>query len=288
MKNCSWKLPAKPDVLRLPDSSKLLLRKGDEWKDSYLEELLLPLLKGAIPAGAEQVSSSSNSKVWKAGDSSQVFIKLFAPRGIKDRLLFRKSRARRAAEAGILLLQKGFHAPVLIAQGELVKRHFRTEDFLLTKGVQGSCNIYSYVEHFSCKGTSPEAIQEKREFIRAFGNEIGRLHREGIFHGDLRPGNILVTQSDKSPVFYFIDNERNRLFSGVLPDYNRLKNLVQINMIISPGITFMDRLRFFKMYLTQNPEISPVAKDWVRKVFFKTRRRLQKIMPGIWTKPSCI
>jgi serine/threonine protein kinase len=284
MKNCSRKLSAKPDVLRLPDGSKLILRKGDGWKESYLEELLLPLMKGTIPAGAERVNSSTNSKVWKAGTSSQVFIKLFPPRGIKDRIFFRKSRARRAAEGGILLLQKGFHTPVLIAQGELVIRLCRAEDFLLTKGVEGSCNVYSYLEHFSVKGTSPEAIQEKRDFIRAFGNEIGRLHREGIFHGDLRPGNILVTQSDKSPVFYFIDNERNRYFSGGLPEYFRLKNLVQINMIISSGITFMDRLRFFKIYLTQNPELTLIANKLARRVHVKTKKRLSEKIPGIWEK----
>jgi hypothetical protein len=241
-------------------------------------------LKGAIPAGAEEVNSSANSKVWKTDASSQLFLKLFAARGIRDKLFFRKSRARRAAEGGFLLLQKGFHTPVLIAQGELLRSHCRAESFLLTKGIKESFNIYSYVEHFFGRNTSAEAVQKKRDFIRAFGNEIGRLHREGIFHGDLRPGNILVTQSDKGPVFYFIDNERNRYFPGGLPEYYRLKNLVQINMIISSKITFMDRLRFFKIYLTQNPELTPVASDLVRRVHLKTKKRLSEKVPGIWEK----
>lgn len=286
MKSCGYRLLITPDIRALPDGRKLILRKGEAWKDDYLHKLIFPLLRDAAPEEAEPVSSSVNSKVWKTGGRSQLSIKLFVSRGIRDRLFFRKSRSLRAAESSLLLIEKGFLSPVLIVQGELITRHRRTKDFLLTDWVEGSTDIHSYIRHEFGKSSSPEAVLEKRDFIRAFGNEIGRLHREGIFHGDLRLGNILVAGSAGKPVFYFLDNERNRYFPGGMPEYYRLKNLVQINMIISPHITFMDRLRFIRIYLLQNPELAPAARDLILRVHVNTKKRLSDKFPGIWDKSS--
>lgn len=282
MKDYSCKLPVKPVVFTFSDSGKVVLRKGEGWKDTYLEELILPLLNGTSPGRTEQINSSINSKVWKTDAFPQLFLKLFMPRGLRDKLLFRKSRSLRAAESGIMLLQKGFHTPALIAQGELLRNHCKAESFLLTEGVNESFNVYSYVEHFSVNNTFPGAIQEKRDLIRAFGNEIGRLHRKGIFHGDLRPGNILIRYHEDNPIFYFIDNERNRHFQRGVPIRFRMKNLVQINMLVSPEITFTDRLRFFEAYIEENAELKPRAKSLARNVFLKTKKRLSKKIPGIW------
>ncbi len=123
---------------------------------------------------------------------------------------------------------------------------------------------------------------KKRTFIQTIGQLIGRLHKQGIFHGDMRPGNILVKRSPKELLSYFIDNERNRYFPKGIPQRLREKNLIQINMTVLPAITFPDRLRFFKAYLNENPELKPYAKDLTRKIFLRTRERLQKRIPGIW------
>ena len=279
--------PFKADVIPLSGGKKLFLWKCSGWKDSYLEELLLAILYKKKPSGAELIASSVNSEVWKIDtetETSNIFIKLFVPRGFRDKLLIRKSRSRRAAEGGRLLIEKGFLAPECIAHADLVKHHCRTDSLIITREIKGSFDIYSFIEYFFGQEASQEEIQCKRRVIKDFAMLIGRLHREGIFHGDLRPGNILITQEENGPAFYFIDNERNRYFPGGLPEYYRLKNLVQINMIISSKITFMDRLRFFKIYLSQNPELTPFAKDLVRRVHLKTKKRLSAKIPDIWEK----
>lgn len=269
----------------LPKDKKLFLIKGNAWKESYFEKIIQPLLKDETPLNAQQIDSSQNSKCWKVYmEDSSLFIKIFSFRSLFDRLpFFKKSRSNRAWQGGMLLLKNGFSTPDLIAQGDILKRFWIEKTFLITQALNRSLNIYDYI-NILCTGRSFETIQRKREFIITLGRLIGRLHKAGIFHGDLRPGNILINRLDNRIFSHFIDNERNKYFSKGIPEQLREKNLVQINMIVTPLITFTDRLRFFKAYLNENPELKPYEKDLTRKIFLKTRERLQKLIPEIWGK----
>ncbi len=102
------------------------------------------------------------------------------------------------------------------------------------------------------------------------------MHKADIFHGDLRPGNILIEVLDDDFHFYFIDNERTRYFHDEIPSRLREKNLVQINTILMSQITFTDRLIFFKAYLDENPELKPVARKLIRKIFRKTKKKFRR------------
>jgi len=117
-------------------------------------------------------------------------------------------------------------------------------------------------------------LGKRHHSIRKIGRLIGRLHRTGIVHGDLRPGNILVQHSGGEPVFYFIDNARNRFFKKSMPDRLRLKNLVQMNMLLMPHITHSNRLRFFRAYLLENPGLVPHERKWIHIISLKTRKRM--------------
>lgn len=275
------------DSIRLPDNTRLVLHHGPGWQDSYLEILIMPLLEGAAPSFATQVTSSQNSECWRAEvGGSSLFIKFFHFRDIFDRFpMLRKSRAERALNGGELLLAKGFSTPELIAQGNVMRAYRTVKCFLITGDLGGSFNVYDYLNKFPVAGQTAEVILKKRTLLKTAGKLIGNLHKNGIFHGDLRPGNILIDHQNagNTPRLYFIDNERNRYFRRGIPPRLRLKNLVQINMIVMPQITFTDRLRFFYAYLSENPELAPHAKDWIRRTFLRTKERLTEKIPGIWS-----
>lgn len=269
----------------LSKQEKLLLRKWNGWKDPFFENIVLMLLQNKVPDNVERIKSSSNAYVWKAyRDGEAIYIKIFRSRGIRDRLILRKTRAYRAAVGTKMLFREGFHAPALLSQGDVIKRLLIQKSFLVTREVNESYDIYAYIEQFFSTGLSQTGLKEKRDDIYKIGRIIGRLHKRGICHGDLRPGNILIQRTAHDIRCYFIDNERNSYFAGTIPERLREKNLVQINMIVSPAITFTDRLRFFKAYLEENPELKTESKKWLRNIFLHTRGRLQKTMPGLWQK----
>lgn len=228
------------------------------------------LLNGDLPKGWEWVKSSSNTIVARRLKRNVAYYKEYLNRSLFEGLksLIRASRCDRARLQGEILRQKGFRSPEILCWGQHGYRHF-----MVTEGVNATS-----LGHFISKHWGPplsrEQFRAKREFIEKLGEEIGRLHKEGICHGDLRLNNILVQQTEMGIYFYFIDNERNRCFTKI-PKRLIKKNLVQVNMIDPSYVTLQDRLRFFMAYSKIYPRFTCQEKRvLVQKVHKRTVWRL--------------
>ena len=190
---------------------------------------------------------------------------------IKD--FVRASRAERAFKAAEMLGENGFDAPAIIAMGKFRSGLYHTTNFIVTLEIEDAKQIYQFIPDLQKRGRSETRC--RRELIRALGQTIGRMHAKGIFHGDLRLGNILARQEKNRWRFFFLDNERTRKFYR-LPARLRLKNLVQVNMFPPAAMSNTDRMRFFKEYWAQNEKTKTKKADLIKKVLKKTRRRLDK------------
>lgn len=227
-----------------------------------------------------KVPSSDFTSVFKGRISSNgtdlpVYVKRFLFRSGLDfaKHLSRASRARRAFEASLMLRENGFDAPDVLGLFERRFGPFKLDNMLVTREVENATPMFQLLLDMSGR-SGAGALADKRSLIRAFAKTLGRMHARGIFHGDLRLGNVLVVEEDGRWRFYFIDNERTKKFHR-LPARLRLKNLVQVNMFFH-DISNTDRLRFFKLYLETNPGIQSHASVWAKKITAKTSRRLKK------------
>jgi hypothetical protein len=147
------------------------------------------------------------------------------------------------------------------------------DNLLVTREVRDSMKLGVYLSQF-CGNPGKQGLREKRRLITSFGETVGRMHADGIFHGDLGLDNVLVREEEGRWRFFFIDNERTKKVRR-LPAGMRLKNLVQINMF-RRGINNTDRMRFFKAYLSENLQLESRCSDWAQKVIKKTNLRLQR------------
>jgi tRNA A-37 threonylcarbamoyl transferase component Bud32 len=261
----------------------------DDWavriRRNFPRESLRSLLSADRSQGDSQgrflkVPSSDYTCVFKGrilsnGVDLSVYVKryLWRPRLDFAKHLLRASRARRAFEASLMLQENGFDAPAVMGLFERRSGLFTLDNLLVTKEVENATALPQILRDIS-RRSGAEALRHRRALIRAFGETIGRMHAGGIFHGDLRLGNVLVVNEQQRWRFYFIDNERTKKFNR-LPARLRLKNLAQINMF-RDGISNTDRLRFFKPYLEANPDIQNQASRWAGKIAAKTNRRLHK------------
>ncbi|MGB2807281.1 MAG: lipopolysaccharide kinase InaA family protein [Sedimentisphaerales bacterium] len=227
------------------------------------------------------VCSSISSRVYKFsanfnGKERMIYFKQYLCRSTWDFIkhLVRSSRAMRAFQATLMLKKNGFEAPVIVAMGEHKSSFLDRGNFLVTIEVEGAKQIHQFIPD-NLEDFTKEQLNDLRELIRTFGLTVGRMHAAGIFHGDLRLGNILARKEKSGWHFFLIDNERTRKFRR-LPARLRLKNLVQANILISDCITKTDRMRFFKTYLSLNPQVQNRRNTWVKKIATKTIRRFRK------------
>jgi tRNA A-37 threonylcarbamoyl transferase component Bud32 len=227
-----------------------------------------------------RVPSSDHTRVFKCdlsanGQSLALYMKQYLYRSRLDfvKHLLRPGPAKRAYNASLMLHKNGFDAPAVMGLFERRLGPFCTDNLLLTEEVVNAKSMPQLLADIG-QSSDKNTRAAKRALIEAFATTIGQMHAKGISHGDLRLGNVLVVKEHENWRFYFIDNERTRKFHH-LPARLRLKNLIQVNMI-RHGISNADRLRFFKLYLSENQRIQGQSSKWAKKIITKTNRRVRK------------
>jgi tRNA A-37 threonylcarbamoyl transferase component Bud32 len=217
------------------------------------------------------INSSNFARVFRFEYRGERFYyKLFLSRNWLESLkrMFRRSRAERAFNGHLLLQENGFYAPCVNVIG--VKGG---SNFIVSQAVKG-VNINQLFRQMAVYPRSKEENPCKRILIQQLGHTIGRLHKLGISHGDLRLGNIIVDFLEPhQPRCIFLDNERTVHYRN-LPKRKRLKNIVQINITLDSIATKTDRMRLFHSYLQENPELIPMKKQWLARIIHKTQKRI--------------
>jgi tRNA A-37 threonylcarbamoyl transferase component Bud32 len=87
----------------------------------------------------------------------------------------------------------------------------------------------------------------RRAFVEATADFVARLHRTGVYHGDLKACNVLVEERGLALAFRLIDTDRVRFLRRV-SRRRRLKNLAQLAASTPRSVTRTDRLRWFRRY----------------------------------------
>ena len=227
----------------------------------------------------ERVVASKFARVYKGAINFKnrkykVYIKQYLCRSPIDFLkhLVRPSRAERSFNAAIMLADHGLQSPEVIAMGCWQLGPITFKNFLITSDLENAKPVYILLD---------EGLGDtnKRDFLAALGTTIGKMHAANIFHGDLRPGNVLAEKIDGKWQFHFLDNERTQKFKN-LPDRRRLKNLTQINMLANTILAKTDRMRFYKSYIKQNPDLISRRKTIALATAANTRRRMTGKIPA--------
>jgi tRNA A-37 threonylcarbamoyl transferase component Bud32 len=249
-------------------------------KDNIASLLSVTASHADRPGHFARVPSSDYTRVFKCnvsanGQSPALYLKQYLYRSMLDfaKHLLRPSRAKRAYNASLVLHKNGFDAPAIMGLFERRLGPFCTGNLLLTEEVANAKSMPQLLTDMG-RSSDDNARAAKRALIRAFAKTVGQMHAKGIFHGDLRLGNVLVVKEPENWRFYFIDNERTRKFHR-LPARLRLGNLIQVNMI-RHGISNADRLRFFKLYLSENRRIQGRSSKWAKRIIAGTNRRSRK------------
>lgn len=207
-------------------------------------------------------------------DGPNCYFKRFLLRNGRDyfKHIFRSSRARRALIGGQAVRSRGFRAPRGYCLIESRRFGRTVESALVMEAVDDCPAVSAWIRN--ADPISPDERAERRQLLKAFGSEVGAWHTAGLYHGDMRLGNILCRVRNGSFDFIWLDNERTRMYRD-LPLRRRLQNLVQVNMM-HQGMSRTDRLRLWKSYADTAGIPERSRRELARRVAELTRLR--------WTK----
>lgn len=134
-------------------------------------------------------------------DGQQVCVKRFHTPRFFNRIgytFFRTSKAQRAYENAIELLQHGIATPEPIGF-ILCGKDLLRESYLITKRSALTRNFYEFGDGI---------IEGKEDILRSFARYTAFAHEAGIYHLDYSPGNILFDKINGEWHFEMIDINR--------------------------------------------------------------------------------
>ncbi len=240
-----------------------------EWAGKHRQEITV-LLQGRLPQGWQWVPSSKDAVVAVTTSQPLVYYKEFLPRSPFEKIksLVRGSRCQRARRQADILRAAGLMCPAVLGWGQ-----GRKNEFLLTAGFAGSGFFQFLTAHFS-GALSREQHQRKRRLLREAGSLIGRLHSQGVSHGDLRQDNLLIREDEQGFTFCFIDNESNKVWRQI-PRAQIVTNLVQFSICSGHVLTRSDLLRLFTAYSQSYPRFhGEASRKLLAEVLGRSQRRV--------------
>jgi serine/threonine protein kinase len=243
---------------------------ADPW-NSDLQNQVLELVRSRSRARHPQ---TVEARLTVGGKERVLYLKIFhSTQGLsalKD--LLRHSKAFRFWRQGVALHESGFHIPVTVAVGEQRRFGFVQRAFVLTESIDGQ-TLPDFLARRGSGRADSRDLARKWETIRVFGTLVRRFHQLGFVHGDMVASNILVGESAREHIkFYLMDNDRTRRFPLWFPQSLWRRNLVQLNRMPLPNISLQDRMRFLHAYLGAR-KFSIAERKLARWLELKTRQR---------------
>ena len=174
--------------------------------------------------------------------------------------LFRPSKAKRAYEYAISLLDKGIRTPQPIAYVEVKKNLFFYQGYFISRREEYPRMMR---EFYNAIGTGEHILKEFAKFTL-------KVHEAGILHLDYSPGNILFEEVGNEVHFSLVD--LNRMRFGTLSEKECLSNFDRISLsdeVTSCIVAEYSRLRGWDVADSVKTALCYKAKFW-KKVAKKT------------------
>lgn len=135
-------------------------------------------------------------------DDLQLNIKRYKKPILFNRIVysfFRPTKAERAYQNALRVLEKGFETPTPVAYVEKTEGGLFSDGYFVSLQCPYPYNFRKFVE---------EPLAGNEEILSQFARFTARLHENNIFHQDYSPGNILFDKTEGEVRFSLIDINR--------------------------------------------------------------------------------
>lgn len=210
-----------------------------------------------------------------AGDAKTIYLKRYNAFSWRYRFgsLFQSSGAVRSLNGAAILAESGIRTARPLAAVDSRSWGMLNRSFFLSEEIEDgkTADAYWREELVTVKGK--EGMRRRKRFLRAMGELFRCLHKQDVYHNDLKDANILVRPdfSGGAENFYLLDLEGIRRFRK-LDRRRQIKNLVQLNRTLGNYLRATDKLRFLEGYLGPSFSNRIEKRDWIARVLRQSAR----------------
>ncbi len=179
--------------------------------------------------------------------------------------------ARRVSELGLKTIET-------VAVGRRRVLGVVTDNFLISRAIENVQPLDEFVAETLPGFESSEQCRFRQEIARRLGRLAAALHRGGILHRDLHPGNVLIQRQDNGAQLFLIDLHALHQ-KRFLTRRQIARNLALLNNFFARRSSLADRCRFLKAYFEASNQRQPdqrISRDTLRFVESICRRELEK------------
>ena len=208
-----------------------------------------------------------------SGELYRIFIKRYNAFSWRARLLsiFTRSGAFRSLQGAAILQNAGFATAKPLAALESRRCGVVTKSFYLSEEIADGKTADTYWRE-DLSIAQPQRLRRRRQFISGLALTFQALHRQGVYHNDLKDANIIVVPEKDAELFYLLDLEGTRRYSD-LNLRRKVKNIVQLNHTLGRLLRRTEKMYFLKVYLGSSFASKRIRRRWVTAVLEQSRRR---------------
>ena len=152
------------------------------------------------------LGDTGSEDVWRARQAKTGEMRVFKFADAPDRL---RSLKREAALSRLLFAGLGKAAPI----AALHEWNFDTAPFFL-EYASGGDGLLAWAK--AAGGLSAIALDDRLSVAAMIAEALARVHGMGVLHKDLKPANILIDQTDDTPIVRLVDFGSGRLFDDTV------------------------------------------------------------------------
>lgn len=185
------------------------------------------------------------------GEIKNVYMKQHNALTLRHRLaaLFLPSAAMHSLTGALTLLQAGYATAKPVAAVEYRSRGVLIKSLYFSEEISGAKTVDTFWRENLITLQGVDGYRKRRAFLRALAHLLSSLHRQRIYHNDLKASNILIRheQAPMQGVFSLIDLQGLRRCVYV-SKRRRIKNLAQLGRTLGRFLSRSEKLFFLKAY----------------------------------------
>jgi len=196
--------------------------------------------------------------------------------------LVRTSRGKRTWKAAHALLARGVPTPEPVAYGERRRARMLRESFFVTRALAHAIPLSALFPEAG-PGARDRYPVDKADIIRRTALLVRMMHERGIWHRDLKAGNILAEPMPGSGMqLYLTDLDGIRVKNTVRPA-GRIRDLARLHrsLITSPALSVRDRHCFMQWYLGAGNRGDKNLRSYWEAIRRETTKKLAKVKKNL-------